>query len=896
MSKRENEGAAYFTGIPEPFLPHAAPACEDKAHGTGEERYRIVREGPRNLRERPFDYRNPFPLKGKEYMTRYPQNGPNTFPRIWPLTDDAESFDYYVNDNAVVGLPGGPECAVVDVFGTIRCFTGAWSYGMGKQGEAPGLRVRKLESGHIPIIRAETVHGGCKYAFEYFASEIPGAPECEYPAAGSKSYRWVGPMQPMGRNVFIFSRAVVSALEENQGTAVLEGGEAILQLGYAQKYSLGAGAFYQDGLYCGAWDDVRYEEVQGGVCRLVSLREGVMYTLGILKLKDAVLHDGDGHCRHWPEPMPKIPERNADCYATACAGLGTGTDLESGGSLQPGRSLESGGSLEPRQSYELQWIIPCFPLKTAEDKALLDASYQEARQRCMDIWQSRRSSGMQITIPEAKVQDSFLQALNHLDICSVTLGKTEFPTPGPSNGHHILYERDCTDMIYAYDLAGDHERAERMLENYWLCDMGQENCSMILWVLGKHFRLTHNTPWLQRMFPLVTRCVTWLINNWMAEKDQNDGLFSEVTFADAELIVGHFVSYHLYAMAGIRLSVEMAEAIGEQTLAEDWEEFLTVFSRNVNRRLERLVEETEGVLTPGFEGYRTKSVEGFEGGSYGLTGGVDWHNLAAVFPTEVLPPHHPWVTSSLERWRHCYLEGIFPYAIKGMYEILHNYNTMNLSETWLRRGDYTETLRDLYGLLLHTSATHASSETLDSTGRLDSNCTPHNWFSGKLVRFIRDMLVYEDRDGFLHLLGCISPAWIEPGAVLGVRNSPTELGTVSFTATMGRKCVDLEIDFQARPAAKGICLHLPQFLEGVVVKEGNGMAQGESGLIRERDGGWRLPATVKKVRVIWENERLPDLSFREVVQAYIEDYAKRVAQGAAHGAEEKAAEGAERNG
>jgi len=72
-----------FTGVPECLKPMDVMRPYDV--------YDIVKEGPRDLKLRPFDYRNPFPLKKSEDL---------------PLEDTPELFDYYVNGNAAIGLPG----------------------------------------------------------------------------------------------------------------------------------------------------------------------------------------------------------------------------------------------------------------------------------------------------------------------------------------------------------------------------------------------------------------------------------------------------------------------------------------------------------------------------------------------------------------------------------------------------------------------------------------------------------------------------------------------------------------------------------------------------------------------------------------------------------------------
>jgi hypothetical protein len=830
-------------GVPECLHPVSLSKNSD--------RYRIVCDGPRNLELQPFDYRNPFALKTLDEINQTTNNGANTLPMKWPIeNEEDQKFGYYINDNAAVGLPGGPECGLVDIYGTMRGFTGGWGFGLGKSGDPADLRVRNLESGHWPIVGAKTQWNDCSYQFEYFASEIPESPVCEIPMIGNDpkpwiaGYRWAGSMAPKTRNLFLITRCKVSVANNSCV-------EATVQTAYSLRASLCAGAFYSSPVYAPNWEHLELKAMTNGRYRLIGSHQCVQYTLGILNTYGSSVTDREGYFKHWPQPLPQNPQQEIQHFLTIAK------------------------TLSEKEELVVEWLIPYFPLATNEDRCLAEAKYDDLRTRAIQIWKDRRKDGMQIEIPEAKVQDAFIQALNHLDMCTVTLDQTEFPTPGASGGHHTFYARDVVDLIYAYDLMNEKSRAQRMTDHYWLYDVDQESSGMVLWLIGKHYRLTEDKSWVQKMFPDVVRRMSWLIRTWMRSREQNDGLLPAIEVCDNELIYGHFVSYHLYALAGAKEAVRLAQVVGESHYAAAWKEFYEAFHAAVMKRLEKLTKETHGVLTPGFEGFQAQPVTLNEkegpyapSGAYGETGGVDWHNIGAAFPTEVLPPDHPWINSSMARWRHTYVEGIFPYPIRSEYGSLHNYNVLNLSETWLRRCDHAETLRDLYGVLLHTSATHASAECIDSMARRDANCTPHNWFSAKFVRFVRDLLVYEGNDQRLHLLGGLSPAWMKSGMKVAIRNAPTELGLISFIADMKAGGMEMQIDLKARSRCQGLVLHLPPFLDSVKV-------QVDEKLVHPQCTSWLLPVTNQTIKVSWQDQPLPDISFQRVVQAYIADYCLR---------------------
>ncbi len=379
------------------------------------------------------------------------------------------------------------------------------------------------------------------------------------------------------------------------------------------------------------------------------------------------------------------------------------------------------------------------------------------------------------------------------------------------------------------------------------------------------------------MFPDIKRRMAFLIHTWVRHKDENGGLLPPTAKPENEQIDGHTVSLHFYALAGIRCAAGMARALGMESLAAKWDGFYSAFHEAVFARLDVLLKETDGVITPSFEGFEAKStLQRIPGtrrsrrlaGPYGKTGGFDWLNIAAVYPTETIDPMHRWITSSISRWGNTYVEGLLPYPEEGDFASLHTALTLTLAETWLRRGDYAETIRDLYGVLLHTSRGNAMPGIADSSRRLDKDTMPSTLAAARLVRFLRNCLAYEEGGRRLHLLGGFSPAWMKDGAVIALRNAPTELGAISFRTRMRIAALDMELEFHPRPQAESIILHLPPFLKETRVKVDDTHAE-------QAHGGWLVPLNAKNIRVWWRDEPLPDISYEAVVRAYLDDYEKR---------------------
>lgn len=832
-------GEALLAGIPSCLQP--APRA-----GGPDDRYEVVKGGPRNLDAAPFDYRNPFPLRDAASIARIVSNGARTNPRVWPVDDDrSDRFDYYLNSNAAIGVPGGPECALVDVFGTVRTYGGGWAFAPGRDGGAPALRHRTVADPQVPVVTAALSHEELTFDFTWFMVRPPDAPGCRYALTGCLSFPWAD-ADPEGPSLYVIAQCRIANPGPHRRPAVL-------RTAFSQRGELCAGAWYMNPRRGPELSDMRLEPGRAERRLLTARAAGAPVVLGCLDAGGLSLGASAVAIDHWPERTLLAPERPADAWQVTLSG-----------------ELAAGGAAA------VTWIIPYYPAGMADAEYLCTAGPDRLMELCRTGWRERHAGRARLRVPEPKVQESFTQALTHLDLCGVALGEVEYPTPGPTCGHHIFYFRDAPDMIYAYDLVGEKARAERMIAHYDRSDPSTES-GYFLWLAGAHWNLWQDAAWLPRVLPAVERHMRWLMETWENSREANDGLLPATALGDNEFCRGHYVSYHLYTLAGARASAALASAAGRGELASAWTEFSRQFGESVLRHVDATAARTGGILTPAFEGLDAEPllatpVDGGDprkrSGSYGPGGGCDWHNVAAAFPTGILPPDHPVVESSYRRWRHAYVEGLFPYPSDSDYALLHTYNTMNLSGTWLRRGDWAEAVRDLYGVLLHTSGTHAAAEGVQSDLRWDFNNTPHNWFSGKLIRFIRDCLVYEGHDDRLHLFGGLSPAWMKPGEVLELAGAPTTLGPVSLRADMLEDGLSLDLEHAPRRHAAGVILHLPPFLQEVRVEP----AAGQAAAVR---GGWRLPVGTQRVRVRWRPRPLPDLAFQTVAARYVADYRAR---------------------
>jgi hypothetical protein len=166
-------------------------------------------------------------------------------------------------------------------------------------------------------------------------------------------------------------------------------------------------------------------------------------------------------------------------------------------------------------------------------------------------------------------------------------------------------------------------------------------------------------------------------------------------------------------------------------------------------------------------------------------------SLIAVYPTNLIEPTHPWVTNLLARMRKDELHGLPTHmAWMGAGGVWPS-ESMNVAETYLRRGEIPKVVSLLTATLNHTYSTDVFKEEIKVDKTLPVACAsgvskevengngtgdqPEAWGPANLILLVRDMIFYEDGDA-LRILAGIPSNWIAPGEHIALSDAPTTLG------------------------------------------------------------------------------------------------------------------------
>lgn len=672
-------------------------------------------------------------------------------------------FEYYVRPFTMLSHFGHPEETQVTPEGALRTHCGTFSFFVGPELHPLHRPLITLQDGELPIVTYSTREGPIRYTWTAFATTIPRLKRVYYKASllNLTDYFKVVRIDNLVN--------LIQVRIENLGTT-----PALYAIG--MEYDLGSGIPMQVDYLS---KEFIYFDWKG--------RE--------FRLADDGLSFGDKRevlCA-FSQPLQAAEQR-----------------------------LTLRATLQPGASENLLILLPYFPSAPRDLAKLHRISFENERQRKSETWRALRSQCIEIYLPEQKPLDTFYASLMYLYEGHVDYVGKRYILRGNPFQYDQFYIRDGTFVIRAFDLVGLHDLAQKCL-SYFLQSQDSKGRfasqktqydanGMALWAIGQHYELTRNAQWARKAFSRVRKSMRWLYDYRETLPDGQKGLMQPNSMNDNEQLAdAHLVGHNLWALAGMKKAVLIAEAAGQSDVARMWNKQYQEYQRFIDAALQTVADATTGCIPPAFEGPRAPALVK---GRYDMRYGFDWGNLALFYPCKVLNPHDPRVTTSLAYWRQFFREGLFPYPEQGNENFLHHYLTFDITETSLVRGEQELVVNDLYeGYLLHTTAAHAGCERLNIATRdfwPASNITPHGTFAAKYIALIRNCLVREDANQ-LHLLSFLAPAWCRPGSQIRCLRAPTTLGQVSFIFDIEQGKGHLQIRPPRRSSLSAFVVHLPPF-------------------------------------------------------------------------------------
>ena len=355
-----------------------------------------------------------------------------------------------------------------------------------------------------------------------------------------------------------------------------------------------------------------------------------------------------------------------------------------------------------------------------------------------------------------------------------------------------FWYRDGSYIVVALDSAGHNEEAEKSLRLFWMSTLqgnmktqGQEPCGawsrplgewdgqgQALWALVRHYEITGDKDWLEKIYPSVRRGARWIREATaqtmvIGEDGVKPIYYGLLPVGEGEAIGHGYIYYHnFWAVLGLRKALVASEALGEEAdhtwIRECYEEFGANLRRSVQQAYHQSAEQP---FLPGDPYNPNLDI---------------WGSIAALYPCEFLQPHDPMMTTTLQRMERHSKEDLYTFVVgPDKDKRMWTYMTVDWAMCYMLRDESSKFQRLFNGYVEHASPTNGWVESILVDSRQGGGDMPQGWAAADYVLLLRQALVWE-MENKLHLCWGMSPDWLSENREIMVNNAPTLFGTLTF--------------------------------------------------------------------------------------------------------------------
>ncbi|MEW6071365.1 MAG: hypothetical protein AB1726_02060 [Planctomycetota bacterium] len=436
---------------------------------------------------------------------------------------------------------------------------------------------------------------------------------------------------------------------------------------------------------------------------------------------------------------------------------------------------------------------------------------------CTASWNALLGQGMQIDVPEGRVNDAWRAwlAYNFIDVDRA--GDRLEPHDG-SGFYELVYGYSAALYCHALDLAGFPAEARAYLdsiaravspEGLYAENFGLPDTGALLFAMFEHYRLTGDREWLQSAAPAMQRMSEWIARTRqesMAGQPADSpvrGLIFFRPYCDRPAPAYSYFT-DCYLVQGLQSAADAFQILGMDEPAARARTEAAAYRDDVFRSMRRAaIQVDEHTILPVFPA----SHELLRAVGYSAR---DYYSLIAscVLEPDVLGPEDEPATWLIDHLRR---EGGL---ILGMSEfaggIDHAY-TYGYWRQMLLRDEIERVILGFYGSLAYGMSrdTYSAVEVNHLKTGANDPTLPHLYSNTQQIRLLRNMLLREDGDRLL-LAGATPRDWLQDGKRIRVAAAPTYFGPVGYEidsrVSAGR--IIARIDPPPSPPRGGIVLRL----------------------------------------------------------------------------------------
>jgi hypothetical protein len=500
----------------------------------------------------------------------------------------------------------------------------------------------------------------------------------------------------------------------------------------------------------------------------------------------------------------------------------------------------------PAHSAATLWLKVPYDLPAAKESSITGDKGEILLGRAQESWQALWANAPQIQLPQKELADFFYSSFAYvLVLTEYDAAGDLWILDGPA-GYRQFWGRGEYFQARALQVMGRSDLAAQSLEHAFRIqtDDGEwdgppisgwpswDNIGGNAAGVWEHYRFSRDRAWLERAYPHLLAAANW-IRYHREETDLEDGNVPAASkpirraipwscrpetspklqpaekpywagllpwsYGDSGIPEGHAYAHNVFALYAEECARKAAVELGRNEDAAWLSDESAAYRKAILASMQRAIKLEQGG-PPYLPAMPTDPQAAWS------------QSFVAVYPTEFLRPDDLLISGLLERVEGGMKQGLpTNMAWLGLSGVWPG-NSLNVAETYLRRGDVVKAANLLLATLNHSYTTNVWREEIRVDKTIPTTCPnstnnrkldnqagtgdmPEAWANANLVNMVRDMLLLE-QDGALHLMPGIPTDWAGVGDEISIRNAPTTMGgpvscKLSY-ASAGKMIMELE--------------------------------------------------------------------------------------------------------
>ncbi|MCX6560714.1 MAG: hypothetical protein NTZ26_09370 [Candidatus Aminicenantes bacterium] len=474
-------------------------------------------------------------------------------------------------------------------------------------------------------------------------------------------------------------------------------------------------------------------------------------------------------------------------------------------------------SLAAGASHKIRLKIP-WAVRTVKYQEPTAPDYARAYGQVVDFWSKDLASGLQINVPEPRVNDAYRAWLAYASLDVDKRNDVLEPHDG-AGFYEEVFGYSAALYPHALDLWGRPDEARAVLDSLltfqapdglFTSHFGTPDPGTLLFALWEHYEMTRDAAWLRRVAPNMIRMADWIIRKRResippagAPKAVTYGLIKFSPYCDFQTPSFDYFG-DTYCAVGLEKTAKALAAAGLKAESDRIAKEAAAYRADILASMDAAVIVRDGrkILPVEPDTHRLlKSTNYRGGGYYGLI-------ASCMLESEFLPAADPRAAMVMR-----FMEEKGGLRL-GMSEFDGGVDHAYTYGYWLdclKLGNVKPVLLGFYGSLAYgmSRQTYSGVEVTHLFTGANEPTLPHLYSCTEQLRLLRMMLLRDEGDE-LQILPAVPRDWLDAGKTIEIKNAPTRFGAVSYSvdSQIDKKKIVVTLSVPARLAPKKIVLRL----------------------------------------------------------------------------------------